>query len=485
MTPFLIFVYFVDYGLFLKYNFVVNRKEDIMVKKNEIIDLNIENVEFPNKSSGTYEGETIRFKGGIQGQRVKVRAQKWKKGIMEGKILEVIEKSPMETENGCIHFGVCGGCTYQTLSYENELKYKESQVRSLFQKEELDINLLGIEPSPIVSGYRNKMEYTFGDEEKDGPLALGLHMKGRFYEVVNTNDCNIVNDDFTIIREAVREYFTNNGVNFYNTRKHEGVLRHLVIRRSETTKEILINLVTTSYYDDLDISVFNEGFVNMLEMLELEASIVGILHTINDGLGDVVKADYLRLLYGKDFITEKILGLRFKVSPFSFFQTNSIGAEKLYSIAREFAGDIDDKVVFDLYSGTGTIAQIMAPVAKKVIGIEIVEEAVEMAKENAKLNGLNNVEFIAEDVLKAVDNLTDKPDLIVIDPPREGINPKAIDKIIDFNPDTFVYVSCNPVTLTRDLKVFMDRGYKVEKAELMDMFPRTSHVETVVLLVKE
>lgn len=456
-----------------------------MVKKHEVIEIKIENMEFPNKGRATYEGETIRFKGGIQGQKVKARTTKWKKGIMEAKILEVLEKSPMETEKGCLHYGVCGGCSYQTLSYENELKLKENQVRGLFEKEDLDINLLGIEPSPLVRGYRNKMEYTFGDEEKDGPLALGLHMKGRFYEVVNTNDCNIVNPDFTIIREGVREYFASKEIPFYNVRRHEGVLRHLVIRRAASTGEILINLVTSSGYKEADPSIYNEEFVEILNKLELEGNIKAILHTINDGLGDVVKSDELKLLYGRDYIMEEILGLKFKISPFSFFQTNSIGAEKLYSIAREFAGSLDNKLVFDLYSGTGTIAQIMAPVARKVIGIEIVEEAVQMAKENAKLNGLDNVEFIAGDVLKAVDDLTEKPDLIVIDPPREGVNPKAINKIIDFNPETFVYVSCNPVTLARDLKVFIERGYKLEKAKLMDMFPRTSHVETIALLQRE
>ena len=228
-----------------------------------------------------------------------------------------------------------------------------------------------------------------------------------------------------------------------------------------------------------------DSFVRELLGLDsLEGKITGILHTINDGLSDTVKADELHLLYGRDYITEEILGLKFKISPFSFFQTNTFGAEKLYSIAREFAGDINDKVVFDLYSGTGTIAQIMAGVAKRVVAIEIVEEAVEKARENAQLNGLNNIDFIVGDVLKVVDNLKEKPDVVVIDPPRDGIHPKAINKIIDFNPATFVYVSCNPVTLVRDLKVFMERGYKVEKLKLMDMFPRTPHVESVVLIRK-
>lgn len=448
-----------------------------MAKKNEIIEFVIDKVDFPNKGKAKYNGEALQFKGGIQGQRVRARTGRWKKGVMEAKILEVLERSFIETQIGCAHFGICGGCTYQSLSYESELELKEKQVRDLFAKESMDINLLGIEPSPIVCEYRNKMEYTFGDEEKDGPLALGLHMKGRFYEVVNTWDCNIVDNDFTMIREAVREYFDKKKIPFYNSRQHIGVLRHLVIRKAISTGKILVNLVTTSQ-EEID----TEEFKDMLIQLELKDTIESILRTINDGLGDTVKADRLDLLYGREYILEQILGLKFRISPFSFFQTNTIGAEKLYSIAREFAGNIDDKVVFDLYSGTGTIAQIMAPVAKKVIGIEIVEEAVEMSKENAKLNGLNNVEFIAGDVLKAVDNLTEKPDLIVIDPPREGIHPKAIEKIIDFNPDTFVYVSCNPVTLVRDLKVFMERGYEVKKAKLMDMFPRTPHVESIILM---
>lgn len=303
-----------------------------------------------------------------------------------------------------------------------------------------------------------------------------LHKKGKFYSIVDSDGCNLVDADFTNIRRTVMNYFRQLGTPYYKKTSHIGYLRHLVVRKSLSTGEILVNLVTSSQ-GELD----KEGFVNkLLDISNLKGKIVGILHTTNDSLSDVVKADKLDLLYGRDYIIEEILGLKFNISPFSFFQTNTFGAEKLYSIVREFAGDIDDKVVFDLYSGTGIIAQIMAPVVKKVIGIEIVEEAVEKAKENAKLNNLDNVEFIAGDVLKAVDELSERPDLIVIDPPRDGIHPKAINKIIDFNPETFVYVSCNPVTLVRDLKIFIDRGYKVDKVKLMDMFPRTPHIECVI-----
>ncbi|NLX62404.1 MAG: 23S rRNA (uracil(1939)-C(5))-methyltransferase RlmD, partial [Tissierellia bacterium] len=405
-------------------------------KKNKIIEtLIIDNI-FPNKSIAEHEGKKVIFKGGIRGQKVKVLLQKRKKDYMEGKLLEVLERSPLEKNLSCEYDDECGGCTYQTLLYEDELELKKELVLDLFKKGNIEgFDFLGIERSPQVEGYRNKMEYTFGDSEKGGPLVLGLHKRGRFYEVVDSDACNIADGDFTKIRKKTMEYFRRLNTPHYNKRKHEGILRHLVIRKALSTGEIMVNLVTTSQGE-----VDTGGFVeDLLNIQGLEGKITGILHTINDGLADIVKADKLTLLYGKDYITEEILGLKFKISPFSFFQTNTFGAERLYSIARDFAGNIDDKVVFDLYSGTGTIAQIMASVAKKVVAIEIVEEAVEKARENAELNGLDNIDFIVGDVLKAVDDLKEKPDLVMIDPPRDGIHPKAINKIIDFNPDTFVY----------------------------------------------
>ncbi|MFA5576373.1 MAG: 23S rRNA (uracil(1939)-C(5))-methyltransferase RlmD [Tissierellaceae bacterium] len=451
-----------------------------MVRKNQLIEFTIDRVDFPNKGRGRIDDMEVRVKGGIAGQKVRARVSRRRKEYVEAKIVDLIEKSPLETENPCPHFGLCGGCSYQTMAYDRELEYKKEQVRSLFKEGGLNIDALAIERSPRVEGYRNKMEYTFGDERKDGPLALGLHRRGKFYEIVNVHNCNIVDKDFTGILSAVLGYFSENKIQYYKKREHTGYLRHLVVRKALSTGDILVNLVTSSQGE-----LNKEEFVNILR--EWEASsisngskIVGILHTTNDSLSDVVQADGLELLYGRDYIVEEILGLSFKISAFSFFQTNTFAAEKLYSMVRELAGDIEDKLVFDLYSGTGTIAQIMASVAKKVIGIEIVEEAVEKARENAKLNELDNVEFLAGDVLKLVDGLDEKPDIIVIDPPRDGIHPKAINKIIDFGPDRFVYVSCNPVTLVRDLKVFMERGYRVDEVRLMDQFPRTPHVEAIV-----
>ena len=338
----------------------------------------------------------------------------------------------------------------------------------------------GIVPAPSETGYRNKCEFSFGDEEKDGDLALGMRKRMSYYEVVTLKDCNIVDADYLRIIEGTLQFFQERKVPFYHKARHDGSLRHLVVRKGAATGEILINLVTSS---EVPFSV--EEFKDMLLGLELDGSVCGILHSVNDGLADVVKSDEMRLLYGRDFFMEKLFDLEFKVSVYSFFQTNSAGAEKLYSIVKEFAGDVADKTVFDLYCGTGTIGQIMAEAgSKKVIGIELIEEAVVAANENAKRNHLENCTFLAGDVLKMVDELKERPDLIIVDPPRDGIHPKAIGKIIAFGAPEIVYVSCKPTSLARDLEIFQQEGYQVERVELMDMFPRTVHVETIVLLSK-
>ena len=261
---------------------------------------------------------------------------------------------------------------------------------------------------------------------------------------------------------------------------HEGYLRHLLVRRAENTGEILVNLVTTSQ-EEWDLMPLVQEVLG----LPLEGKVVGFLHIINDSLADIVKSDETKVLYGQDYFYEELLGLKFKITPFSFFQTNSLGAEVLYSTAREFVGETKDRTIFDLYSGTGTIAQILAPVAKEVIGVEIVEEAVTAAKENAEANGLTNCSFLAGDVLKVIDEIEEKPDFIVLDPPREGIHPKALPKIVDlYRCEKMLYISCKPTSLARDLVEFAKYGYRVEKVCCVDMFPGTVHCETVVLLSK-
>lgn len=449
------------------------------MKKGDIFEGKVIRTEFPNKGIIDIEGQKVIVKNALEGQVVRFSINKKRRDKVEGRLLEVIEPSPLEQPAACQHFGICGGCRYQNLSYEQQLDLKKRQVEELIEKNGLSFDIENIYGSPITEGYRNKMEFTFGDEEKDGPLALGMHKKNSFYDIVTLDDCRIVDPDFNVLLQAILKYFKEKGETYFHKIRHEGFLRHLVMRRSVKTGDILINLVTTTQ-SQLDES----EFVNMILAQKIDGKVVGILYTLNDNLADVVQSDETKTLYGQDYFYEYLYNMRFKISPFSFFQTNTLGAEVLYDKVREYVGETKDKLIYDLYTGTGTIAQMLAPVASKVVGVEIVEEAVEAAKKNAVDNHLDNCEFIAGDVLKVVDNLTQKPDILVLDPPRDGIHPKALRKIINFNVDEMVYVSCKPTSLMRDLLVFREAGYEVKRCCLVDMFPGTVHVETVVLLSK-
>lgn len=457
------------------------------MKKHDIVEGVIEKYDFPNKGSFIMDDRRVTVKGTIPGQKVSCRITKLKSGKADGRLLEVLE--PSELEDGtimCSHFGICGGCSYQTLSYENQLKLKESLVKELLDgvidSRNHPYEWEGILASPVNHGYRNKMEYSFGDEYKDGPLALGLHKKNSTYDIVQMEDCYIVHDDMNKIVKYTVDFCSAAGLPYYRKMQHTGLLRHLVIRRSATNGDLLVNLVTsTQNLEGLDL----QGYVKGMLQLSLEGRIAGILHTENDSMADAVISDRTTLLYGEEYINETVLGLNFKISPFSFFQTNTKSAERLYDKARSYIGETKDAVIFDLYSGTGTIAQLLAPVAKKVIGVEIVEEAVEAARINAKLNGLDNCEFIAGDVLKVIDDIDEKPDFIVLDPPRDGINPKALMKIINYGVNELVYISCKPTSLARDLVILQENGYYVKKACAVDQFPGTVHVETVVILSQQ
>lgn len=449
------------------------------MKKGDIFEGKVIRTEFPNKGIIDIEGQKVIVKNALEGQVVRFSINKKRRDKVEGRLLEVIEPSPLEQPATCKHFGICGGCRYQNLSYEQQLDLKKRQVEELIEKNGLSFDIENIYGSPITEGYRNKMEFTFGDEEKDGPLALGMHKKNSFYDIVTLDDCRIVDPDFNVLLQAILKYFKEKGETYFHKIRHEGFLRHLVMRRSVKTGDILINLVTTTQ-SQLDES----EFVNMILAQKIDGKVVGILHTLNDNFADVVQSDETKTLYGQDYFYEYLYNMRFKISPFSFFQTNTLGAEVLYDKVREYVGETKDKLIYDLYTGTGTIAQMLASVASKVVGVEIVEEAVEAAKKNAVDNHLDNCEFIAGDVLKVVDNLTKKPDILVLDPPRDGIHPKALTKIINFNVDEMVYVSCKPTSLMRDLLVFREAGYEVKRCCLVDMFPGTVHVETVVLLSK-
>lgn len=461
------------------------------MKKGQIGEGTVQTVAFPNKGIvQTDEGERVIVKNTIPGQRVSFAVQKARKGRAEGRLLETLQKSPLETADTCEHFGICGGCTYQSLPYEKQLTLKEQQVQSLLADavgESVRSAFLPVKPSPQPFGYRNKMEFSFGDAYLNGPLALGMHKRGSFYDIVTVSDCRIVDDDFRRILETTLAWFSGQSCSFYHRLRHTGYLRHLLVRKGAKTGEILVDLITTTQIAPEQENILLDGWKAALLEQTYTGTIKGILHTRNDSVADVVKNEGTDILYGQDYFYEELLGLRFLITPFSFFQTNSLGAEVLYETARSFIMDetadaLCGKTVYDLYSGTGTIAQILAPVCRKVVGVEIVEEAVEAARANAAGNGLSNCEFLAGDVLHVLDTITERPDYIVLDPPRDGIHPKALEKIIAYGVEHMLYISCKPTSLARDLKVLTARGYEVERVQCVDMFPSTANIETICAL---
>lgn len=487
------------------------------MRKGDIIEGVVETLRFPNKGVFHQDETEITVKNTIPGQKVRARITKKHSQRAEGCLLEVLEPSPAEILPECPRFGSCGGCLYLNLPEREELALKEEQIRKLLRSADPDADTWfeGILESPVTEGYRNKMELTFGDEVKDGPMTLGMHKRGSFYDVTDADECRIVDSDFREIIHRTKVYFAAAGVPFYHRMRREGYLRHLLIRKGMKTGEILVDLVTTTQTDCLSEgrdadgtsaqeksteAILLDGFRQTLLEGEYQGRIAGILHTHNDSVADVVEDQGTDVLYGKDSFEEELLGLKFTVTPFSFFQTNSFGAELLYEMARKMitgamqnpevscaaSSEMSQKpVVFDLYCGTGTISQLIAPVASKVIGVEIVEEAVEAAKENAIRNRTPNCEFIAGDVLKVIDTIEEKPDFIILDPPRDGVHPKALPKILAYGVENILYISCKPTSLARDLPLMREQGYVPVRGISVNQFPKTANVETVVLLSQQ
>lgn len=450
------------------------------MKRGSQVTIKIEKTEFPSVGISEFEGKKLYIKGAFPGQTVKGTVKKKRDTYADVKLVEVLEKAPYEIEAPCPHFGVCGGCSSQNLTYEKQLELLSDEVCELFEDKDIPMGMyLGVKGSENTWEYRNKMEFTFGDLEKGGELTLGMHMKGKSFGVLTVDKCMIVDEDFRKVLTVTVEYFRKQNLPYYRVMKREGYLRHLVVRKASNTGELMVNLVTTTQID-FDLSEYTE----LLKSQTYKGKLVSVLHTENNSFSDAVVPEKVNILYGRGYIIEELLDLKFKISPFSFFQTNSRGAESLYSIVRDFIGNGDNKVVFDLYCGTGTIGQIAAPNAKKVIGLELIEEAVEAAKENAKLNGLDNCEFIAGDVAETIKQVKVKPDIIILDPPRSGVSPKALDYVIKFNAKEIIYVSCNPKIMVDNLETLLVAGYKVEKSKVKDMFPNTPHAETVVKLTK-
>ena len=393
----------------------------------------------------------------------------------------------------CVHKELCGGCEFQGTAYEEQLKHKENELLSLLRRKEIVCDdVRSIEACPSIYAYRNKMEYTFGDRTKGGPLCLGMHEKGRFMSIVTVDKCMLVPPEFNTILSETLKFCEEKGYRHYHKKTHEGLLRNLIIRKGMRTGELLINIVTSSQ-GSFDEKAYESMLLKLLPPEGEGPHTVGILHTINDDIADAVKPENTAVLYGRDHYFEELCGLRFKVSAFSFFQTNVAAAERMYLEALSLIESPEGKTAFDLFSGTGTITQLLALKARKAVGVELVEEAVEAARENAAINGLENCSFYAGDVFEVLSgrktfgngssfSTEEKPDLIVVDPPRAGISPKAIEKIASYAVPEILYISCNPKTLAENLYYLQYSGYRVVSVKPYDNYGFTRHLEVVSLL---
>ncbi len=380
----------------------------------------------------------------------------------------------------CIHCESCGGCLYQGTPYEEQLSIKEDHVRKIFEKRNITCGeFAGIEAAPRIYSYRNKMDYTFGDEIIDGPMTLGMHKRKQFMSIVTTDQCQIVPEDFNKILIATLKFARDHDYSFYHKKSHTGLLRHLVLRAGENTEELLVNIVTTTQAE------FDEqAFTKMILNLDTQLDKVGILRTVYNGASDFIYMDDIKLLWGQDHYTENLLGLKFKVNPDSFFQTNTKAIERLYRDAVDLMSKGGESTVFDVYCGTGTISLAVSKYVKKVYGIELVPESVEAARENAGINNIENCEFLEGDAFAVMDSLDLKPDSLILDPPRAGLHQKAVRKIIEYDLPEIIYVSCNPKTFAENMESLKYAGYKLAYVKPYDNFPFTKHTELLTKIVK-
>ncbi|MDI6766229.1 MAG: 23S rRNA (uracil(1939)-C(5))-methyltransferase RlmD [Bacteroidota bacterium] len=467
-----------------------------MQKGDELV-LKPESLSGNGKTVAHYEGFVIFIENAIPGDTVRAKIWKITKRYAEARAVEILSPSPYRVISKCKHFGTCGGCSWQNLSYEAQLNFKQCLVRDAFTH-------IGGFPNPHVQPvigcdypyfYRNKMEFTFSnyrwltseemknDLEQEPEVALGLHVPQRFDKVLNIDECYLQSEISTAILNSVREIAKGWDLSVYSTKKHEGYLRHLIIRDGKKTGELMVNVVTT--YE------WQEVMQNLTKLLLKHfQEITTIVNNITTRKSLVAFGDSEKVYHGTGLITEKLGNFTFHISANSFFQTNTYQAEKLYNVAKQFASLKPSDVVYDLYSGTGTIAIFLSDAAERVLGIEVVESAIRDAERNAEVNNVSNCFFLQGDLK---DRLTKdnswlqehpKPNVVVADPPRSGMHPKVIEKIIKLAPDRIVYVSCNPATQARDAKLLADGGYLLKTIQPVDMFPHTDHIESVGLFTR-
>ena len=450
------------------------------VRMHEEVELQIDSLAYGGNGVARLNGFVIFVRRGLPGDRVRARITKVKRGFAEALATEVLEPSPQRVEAPCAHYPACGGCRFQDLDYAVQVAAKEAQVRDALVRIGgiADPPLEPIVPAVDPFFYRNKMEYSF-TQTPSGP-ALGFHKAGRWDEVLEIEKCWLTTDLGNAIRNAVRDWAREEGLVAYDQAEQKGYLRHLVVREGRNTGQLLVMLVTAK----------GEKFETpyFAEVLRRFPEVRSIHWAINEGVAEVTNLPST-LLWGEDAIEEEILGLRYRVRPNAFLQTNTAMAERLYGIAIDYAGLTGGETVFDLYCGTGTIGLAMAKDALTVWGVEISEEAVACALENADLNGITNAAFFAGNVGQSIEELAERaglPDLVVVDPPRAGLAGKALKRTGQLRAPRLVYVSCNPTTLASDLKVLRaEHGYELVRARPVDMFPHTPHVETVALLERD
>ncbi len=468
----------------------MNDSEKVIVKKGENIELEIESLAFGGKGVAKVDGLAIFVERVVPGQRVLARIFKKKKSFAEAYPLEVLRKAPNEIEPKCPAFGTCGGCRLQNLAYEDQLLEKTRQVRDLVQRVGgfADFEVPTALASPDAFHYRNKMEFTFTPnpwrnhpDDEDEPLGLGQHIPGRFDKIVHLETCYLQKPIMNEIMNFVFAFAEKHKWEGYNTRTHVGWARNLVLRYGEHTDHIMVNLVTKTYEKE-HMQVFKQAIMSAFPQ------ITTLINSINTRLADVAVGEKEIFLHGPGVIRDRLGDAEFEISAGAFFQTNTRQAEVLYEEALKGTDLKGGEVVYDLYCGTGTIALFLAKQARKVYGFELIASAVKNARRNAKAQGLDNVEFILGDLKDVLSQNVDRieaADVIVVDPPRAGLHQNVVDDILKVGPKRLVYVSCNPSTLARDLKLFCESDYELISVQPVDMFPHTTHIETVAQLVKK
>ena len=450
------------------------------VRKDQEVELEVESLAYGGNGVARLNGFVVFVRRGLPGDIVRARVTTVKRNHAEALAVEVVHPGPQRVDAPCAHYPACGGCRFQDLAYEAQVAAKEQQVREALRR----IGGLGdpplepILPAEEVFHYRNKLEYSFA--QTPSGAALGFHKAGRWDEVLDIERCWLTTDLGNAIRLAVRDWARAEGLVAYDQLEHTGYLRHLVVREGRNTGQVLVHLVTAP--GDL---AARESFVATLRRFD---EVRSVHWSVNDRPAEVTNLP-TRLLWGEDAIEEELCGLRFRVRPNAFLQTNTRMAERLYGLALEYAGLTGEETVYDLYCGIGTIGLTLAREALTVWGVEVSEESVACALENAELNGLANAAFFAGEVAESLEELADRagpPDLVVVDPPRAGLSGKALRRMARLEAPRIVYVSCNPTTLAANVKTLgEDWGYRLERVQPVDMFPHTPHVECVSALVRD